>query len=165
MTILSNIERWQKFSRSKTFRIDKFRILYQSESDILGYMSSSGVADCSRAARLILKDVVSGKVKWVAAPPDVDQKEFDKLTYNVARGADFSKTKQYSGVMQQVKFYYLKQQWSEGLLVEVPAVFPISCLNLAVKPCFARLKGGALFFWLAAKLKIFALLCYLNLLK
>uniref|UniRef100_A0A183E119 GPN-loop GTPase 2 n=1 Tax=Gongylonema pulchrum TaxID=637853 RepID=A0A183E119_9BILA len=46
-----------------------------------GYMSSSGVADCSRAARLILKDVVTGKLKWVAAPPDVDQKEFDKLTY------------------------------------------------------------------------------------
>ncbi|VDN21288.1 unnamed protein product [Gongylonema pulchrum] len=45
------------------------------------YMSSSGVADCSRAARLILKDVVTGKLKWVAAPPDVDQKEFDKLTY------------------------------------------------------------------------------------
>lgn len=44
-------------------------------------MSSSGVADCSRAARLVLKDVVSGKLKWIAAPPQMDQNEFDKFTY------------------------------------------------------------------------------------
>ncbi|VDM91490.1 unnamed protein product [Onchocerca ochengi] len=69
---------------------------------IRGYMSSSGVADCSRAARLVLKDVVNGKVKWVAAPPNIDQKEFDKLTYNVLDEASSMKPKPNTGIMQQV---------------------------------------------------------------
>ncbi|MFH4982272.1 hypothetical protein AB6A40_008981 [Gnathostoma spinigerum] len=46
-----------------------------------GYMSHSGVPDCSRAARLILKEVVSGVLKWVASPPNIDQELFDALTY------------------------------------------------------------------------------------
>lgn len=46
-----------------------------------GFMSSSGIPDCSRAARLLIKDVVNGKVLWVAAPPGKDQHEFDKLVY------------------------------------------------------------------------------------
>ncbi|OZC08764.1 hypothetical protein X798_04178 [Onchocerca flexuosa] len=68
---------------------------------IRGYMSSSGVADCSRAARLVLKDVVNGKVKWVAAPPNIDQKEFDKLTYNILDEANSMKPKPNTGIMQQ----------------------------------------------------------------
>ncbi|VDO35617.1 unnamed protein product [Brugia timori] len=76
---------------------------------IRGYMSSSGVADCSRAARLILKDVVNGKVKWVAAPPDVDQKEFDKLTYDVLNEASSVKPKLNSGIMQQLEKRHLLQ--------------------------------------------------------
>ncbi|GMT00599.1 hypothetical protein PENTCL1PPCAC_22773, partial [Pristionchus entomophagus] len=46
-----------------------------------GMMSSSGVPDCSRAARLLAKDVVIGKILWVAAPPTHDQKEFDALFF------------------------------------------------------------------------------------
>uniref|UniRef100_A0AAF5Q1I7 Large subunit GTPase 1 homolog n=1 Tax=Wuchereria bancrofti TaxID=6293 RepID=A0AAF5Q1I7_WUCBA len=87
---------------------------------IRGYMSSSGVADCSRAARLILKDVVNGKVKWVAAPPDVDQKEFDKLTYDVLNEASSVKPKLNSGIMQQLEKRHLLQDMkpSDKLLDE-----------------------------------------------
>jgi large subunit GTPase 1 len=46
-----------------------------------GFMSSSGIPDCSRAARLILKDVVNGKLRCIAAPPGVPQEEFDKITF------------------------------------------------------------------------------------
>lgn len=74
---------------------------------ISGYMSSSGVADCSRAARLVLKDVVNGKVKWIAAPPNMDQKEFDKLTYDVLDEVNSMKSKPNSGIMQQVNAYSL----------------------------------------------------------
>ena len=42
-----------------------------------GFMSSSGIPDCSRAARLLSKDVVNGRIRWVAAPPGVDQEIFD----------------------------------------------------------------------------------------
>uniref|UniRef100_A0A914Q6T3 Large subunit GTPase 1 homolog n=1 Tax=Panagrolaimus davidi TaxID=227884 RepID=A0A914Q6T3_9BILA len=47
-----------------------------------GFMSSSGIPDCSRAARLILKDVVSGKLRWIAAPPGIPQEEFDKYSFD-----------------------------------------------------------------------------------
>lgn len=46
-----------------------------------GYMSAVGVPDCSRAARLILKDVVAGKLKWAAAPPGISQSAFDEWSY------------------------------------------------------------------------------------
>ncbi|CAJ0581733.1 unnamed protein product, partial [Mesorhabditis spiculigera] len=46
-----------------------------------GFMSASGIPDCSRAGRLLLKDVVSGKILWVAAPPGTEQEEFDKVLY------------------------------------------------------------------------------------
>ena len=46
-----------------------------------GFMSSSGIPDCSRAARLILKDVVNGKLRCIAAPPGVPQEEFDQITF------------------------------------------------------------------------------------
>jgi large subunit GTPase 1 len=45
-----------------------------------GFMSASGIPDCSRSARIIIKDVFNGKLKWVAAPPNFDQTEFDKLS-------------------------------------------------------------------------------------
>lgn len=44
-----------------------------------GFMSAAGVPDCSRAARVVIKDVFNGKLKWVAAPPGFNQEEFDKL--------------------------------------------------------------------------------------
>ncbi|VDN06842.1 unnamed protein product [Thelazia callipaeda] len=76
---------------------------------IRGYMSSSGVADCSRAARLVLKDVVNGKVKWVAAPPNIDQKEFDKLTYDIHANGDSMKSRPNKGIMQQLEKRHLLQ--------------------------------------------------------
>uniref|UniRef100_A0A915PN84 Large subunit GTPase 1 homolog n=1 Tax=Setaria digitata TaxID=48799 RepID=A0A915PN84_9BILA len=85
---------------------------------IRGFMSSSGVADCSRAARLILKDVVNGKVKWVAAPPNIDQKEFDKLTYSIFDEKE--KPKPNRGIMLQLEKRHLLQDMksSDKLLDE-----------------------------------------------
>jgi ribosome biogenesis GTPase A len=34
-----------------------------------GFMASSGIPDCSRAGRLVLNDVQTGKLKYVTAPP------------------------------------------------------------------------------------------------
>uniref|UniRef100_A0A914I6Z7 Large subunit GTPase 1 homolog n=1 Tax=Globodera rostochiensis TaxID=31243 RepID=A0A914I6Z7_GLORO len=49
-----------------------------------GFMSASGIPDCSRAARLILSDVVDGSLKWVAAPPNFTQQHFDEWTFATA---------------------------------------------------------------------------------
>ncbi|VDK58332.1 unnamed protein product, partial [Cylicostephanus goldi] len=46
-----------------------------------GFMSAAGVPDCSRAARFLIKDVVAGKLRWVACPPGVDQEEFNSHLY------------------------------------------------------------------------------------
>lgn len=46
-----------------------------------GFMSSAGIPDCSRSAKLILKDVVNGKLRWIAAPPGISQEEFDQITF------------------------------------------------------------------------------------
>jgi len=46
-----------------------------------GFMSSAGIPDCSRAARVILKDVVNGKLRWIASPPETSQEDFDKITF------------------------------------------------------------------------------------
>ena len=56
--------------------------LLTSVAFMKGFMSSAGVPDCSRAARLILKDVVNGKLRWIAAPPGVPQDEFDKYSFS-----------------------------------------------------------------------------------
>lgn len=48
---------------------------------IKGFMSAGGIPDCSRAARLLIKDVVNGKLKWVASPPGISQEQFDCYTY------------------------------------------------------------------------------------
>lgn len=47
-----------------------------------GFMSEAGIPDASRAARIVLKDVFGGKLKWTAAPPGFDQTEFDQYTYS-----------------------------------------------------------------------------------
>ncbi|KAL3997160.1 50S ribosome-binding GTPase family protein [Acanthocheilonema viteae] len=87
---------------------------------IRGFMSSSGIADCSRAARLVLKDVVNGKIKWAAAPPNMDQKEFDKLTYDVLDKANSVKPKPNSCLRQQLEKRHLLQDMkrSDRLLDE-----------------------------------------------
>lgn len=48
---------------------------------VRGFMSEAGVPDGSRAARIVLKDVFNGKIKWTAAPPGVAQTDFDRFTY------------------------------------------------------------------------------------
>lgn len=70
-------------------------------------MSAAGIPDCSRAARLIIKDVANGKVKWIAAPPNISQEEFDKYTYGkfLKDGEDKSSKKKGNALLQQV--YYL----------------------------------------------------------
>uniref|UniRef100_A0A0M3IWS2 Large subunit GTPase 1 homolog n=1 Tax=Ascaris lumbricoides TaxID=6252 RepID=A0A0M3IWS2_ASCLU len=62
--------------------------LLTSVAFIRGFMATSGIPDCSRAARLIIKDVVNGRLKWIAAPPGIEQEAFDKLTYPPSATAD-----------------------------------------------------------------------------
>ncbi|VDM76046.1 unnamed protein product [Strongylus vulgaris] len=51
-----------------------------------GFMSAAGVPDCSRAARFLIKDVVAGRLRWVACPPGVDQDEFNNHLYPADAG-------------------------------------------------------------------------------
>ncbi|KHN76558.1 Large subunit GTPase 1 -like protein [Toxocara canis] len=60
--------------------------LLTSVAYMRGFMAASGVPDCSRAARLIVKDVVNGRLKWIAAPPGMEQSAFDNLTYPADTG-------------------------------------------------------------------------------
>ncbi|CAI5438680.1 unnamed protein product [Caenorhabditis angaria] len=55
--------------------------LLNSLAFMRGFMASSGIPDCSRAARMLLKDVVNGKLIWAAAPPHIDQEHFDSYLY------------------------------------------------------------------------------------
>jgi len=41
-----------------------------------GYMTANGQPDGSRAARVILKHYVNGRLLFCIAPPEVDQKKF-----------------------------------------------------------------------------------------
>ncbi len=52
-----------------------------------GFMSSKGIPDCSRAARLIITDVTNGKLRYAAAPPCTDQMEFDDFAEFVKHDA------------------------------------------------------------------------------
>ncbi|PIC54906.1 hypothetical protein B9Z55_000004 [Caenorhabditis nigoni] len=65
--------------------------LLNSLAFMRGFMASSGIPDCSRAARLMFKDVVSGKLMWAAAPPGVDQEEFDRLSYPEKKNRDIGR--------------------------------------------------------------------------
>uniref|UniRef100_A0A0K0DGQ1 60S ribosomal protein L27 n=1 Tax=Angiostrongylus cantonensis TaxID=6313 RepID=A0A0K0DGQ1_ANGCA len=56
--------------------------LLTSIAFIRGFMSASGIPDCSRAARIIVKDVVAGRIKWVAPPPGVDHEIFNSHLYS-----------------------------------------------------------------------------------
>lgn len=50
-----------------------------------GFMSASGIPDCSRAARFVIKDVVAGRVRWVAPPPGIEQEDFNRHLYSEDR--------------------------------------------------------------------------------
>jgi len=50
-----------------------------------GFMTSGGRPDQSRAARIILKDYVSGKILYCEAPPGMEQQEYHKHELQVRR--------------------------------------------------------------------------------
>jgi len=50
-----------------------------------GFMTSGGRPDQSRAARIILKDYVSGKLLYCEAPPGVEQQKFHQHQMQVRR--------------------------------------------------------------------------------
>merc|ERR1712059_222794 len=50
-----------------------------------GFMGAGGRPDMSRAARILLKDFVSGKLLHCSAPPDTDQKDFHTHAVEVRR--------------------------------------------------------------------------------
>lgn len=47
-----------------------------------GFMSSKGIPDSSRAARIIIKDYVNGRLRFCHAPPGIDQESFDDYVEN-----------------------------------------------------------------------------------
>lgn len=52
-------------------------------ADLRGFYITAGKPDFFKAARLVLNDFVDGKILFCRAPPDMEQKEFSKLTkYN-----------------------------------------------------------------------------------
>lgn len=53
-----------------------------------GFMSSKGIPDASRAARLIISDVISGKLTWAAAPPTMCQKDFNDFKTVISQGLE-----------------------------------------------------------------------------
>ncbi|CAD5210074.1 unnamed protein product [Bursaphelenchus xylophilus] len=57
-----------------------------------GFMTEAGVPDGSRVARVVVKDVFNGKLKWTAAPPGIDQTEYDKFTYRDIKKSDAGKS-------------------------------------------------------------------------
>ncbi|KJH52941.1 ribosomal L27e protein [Dictyocaulus viviparus] len=56
--------------------------LLTSIAFIRGFMTASGIPDCSRAARLVIKDVSAGRIKWVAPPPGVSHEMFNCHLYS-----------------------------------------------------------------------------------
>ena len=50
-----------------------------------GYMKPGGVPDDTRAARLILKDFVTGKLLFCKAPPGEDQEKFNNLSNKTSK--------------------------------------------------------------------------------
>jgi len=74
----------QRISRNTLER--KYGITLQNEyshddvlnsyASIRGFMTVRGIPDSSRAARIILKDYVNGKLLYCHEPPNVDRKDF-----------------------------------------------------------------------------------------
>lgn len=74
--------------------------------NFIGYMAQSGIPDCSRAAKLVLTDVVSGRVKLLSAPPNFSQSQFDAFTYGDEESANAKTNASNTNIirLQQVKF-------------------------------------------------------------
>ncbi|KAK6729302.1 hypothetical protein RB195_006385 [Necator americanus] len=56
--------------------------LLSSLAFMRGFMSGAGVPDISRAARFIIKDVVAGRIRWIAPPPGIEQEDFNSHLYH-----------------------------------------------------------------------------------
>lgn len=69
-----------------------------------GFMSSKGIPDCSRSARLILDDFINGRLKWIASPPDFSQDQFDNWTYP-ATSCDRNHDQYGLNLLKQVNFF------------------------------------------------------------
>lgn len=78
---------------------------FSNLSYFLGFMSSAGIPDCSRAARFIIKDVINGKLKWVAAPPGISQDLFDRYTYREFLDLNKEEIKKKGAVLLQQVFF------------------------------------------------------------
>ena len=50
-----------------------------------GFMTAGGRPDQARAARIILKDYVAGKLLFCEAPPGVQQQDFHQLPVEIRR--------------------------------------------------------------------------------
>ena len=53
-----------------------FTRIYFPFADIRGFMTHKGIPDNPRAARIILKDFVNGKLLFCCAPPGISQVDF-----------------------------------------------------------------------------------------
>lgn len=62
--------------------------LLTSIAFIRGFMSSSGIPDSSRAARMLVKDVVNGKILWAAPPPGAEENEFNSHLYSLKKTSE-----------------------------------------------------------------------------
>lgn len=70
-----------------------------------GFMTAGGRPDQSRAARLLLKDYVGGKLLHCSAPPDQDQDKFHSHIFEVRRVfMDEEHKEQEARRLQQMKF-------------------------------------------------------------
>jgi len=68
----------QGFKDSQKFANRESQQVLSALGLMRGFMKPGGVPDESRAARLILKDFVSGKLLFCKSPPDVEQEVFDQ---------------------------------------------------------------------------------------
>ena len=67
----------QGFKDSQKFSLRESQQLLSALGLMRGFMKPGGVPDESRAARVILKDFVSGKLLFCKAPPNIEQTVFD----------------------------------------------------------------------------------------
>jgi len=93
-----------------------------------GFMKPGGVPDESRAARLILKDFVTGKLLFCKAPPNVEQVVFDPTNHTVEKKEVFDEE---DDVTLEETFPELRLASSSGVHVKGSRQLKNSSGNLA----------------------------------
>jgi len=71
-----------------------------------GYMTANGQPDGSRAARVILKHYVNGRLLFCIAPPEVDQKKFHSFPPPEENRATKTFTP-FENILLKVQFFFL----------------------------------------------------------